>query len=88
MDSEKHAAGEHLTGRETLTAESAQEWFDVADLARRFKTSRRTIYRLADCGRMPWGVKFGQLRRWSRRGIEEWEKGGCRPVRVVGAGAR
>lgn len=55
-------------------------WFDVGDLARRYKTSVRHIYRLADAGRIPWGVKLGNLRRWSRREIEEWEAGGCQSV--------
>lgn len=59
----------------------AAEWLDVHDLAARFQSSVRHIYRLADTGGMPWGVKLGQLRRWSRREIEAWERNGCRPVR-------
>jgi len=58
-----------------------QEWFDVGDLAGRFKSSRRHVLRLADAGKMPWGVKIGNLRRWSRREIEVWEANGCQPVR-------
>ncbi len=88
MKTETHATGDNVTGREALPAESAQEWFDVGDLARRFKTSTRHIYRLADGGKMPWGCKFGQLRRWSRREIEAWESGGCRPVRSARGAAR
>ena len=65
-----------------------QEYFDVDDLARRFKTSTRHIFRMADQGRMPWGMKLGQLRRWSRRAIEEWERGGCQPVRTTAKGSR
>ena len=83
MDIVTHATGERVTGRESPPAESAREWLDVSDLAWRFKTSVRHIYRLADGGRMPWGIKLGQLRRWSRREIESWEAGGCKPVRSI-----
>ena len=70
-----------------LRPDGLADWFDVDDLARRFKTSTRHIYRMADQGRMPWGVKFGQLRRWSRRAIEEWESGNCQPVRTTPKGS-
>lgn len=87
METSTHAAGEHVTGRDGLPAESAQEWYTVGDLARRFKTSVRHIYRMADAGRVPWGIKLGQLRRWSRREIVAWEAGGCKSVRAMrGAG--
>ena len=66
----------------------AQEYLDADDLARRYKASSRSIFRWADAGLMPPGTKIGTLRRWPRREVEEWEKGGCRPVRVVGAGTR
>lgn len=56
-------------------------WFDVADLAQRYKTSTRHIFRMADLGKMPWGVKFGHLRRWPRDEIGAWEANGCAPVR-------
>jgi len=52
---------------------AAQEWFDVGDLARRFKCSNRHVLRMANQGRLPRGIKFGNLRRWSRRQIEAWE---------------
>lgn len=69
-----------------LRPDGMADWFDVDDLARRFKTSTRHIFRMADQGRMPWGMKFGQLRRWSHRAIVAWEDGGCRPVRSAKGG--
>jgi predicted DNA-binding transcriptional regulator AlpA len=57
------------------------DWFDVADLARRYKTSTRHIFRMDDRGQMPWGMKLGHLRRWSRDEIVAWEATGCAPVR-------
>lgn len=88
MDVTTHAGGEHVMGREAPPADSAREWFDVGDLAQRYKTSARHIYRMADCGRMPWGIKLGQLRRWSRREIEVWEAGGCKAVRSARGAVR
>jgi len=42
--------------------------------------SRRTIYRFADAGLMPRGVRVGGARRWSRQELQEWAEGGCKPV--------
>ena len=56
------------------------DWYDIDDLARRYKASKRHILRLADSGRMPWGYKLGHLRRWSRRELDAWEAGGCKPM--------
>jgi len=88
MKAVTNAAGEHAPTRGGLLAEQNQPWFDVGDLARRYKTSVRHIYRMANGGRMPWGVKLGQLRRWSRRDIEAWEADGCNPVELPRSAAR
>lgn len=80
MEAVTNAAGEYGPNRDGLLAGQNQPWFDVGDLARRYKTSVRHIYRLADDGRMPWGVKLGHLRRWRRREIEVWEANGCPPA--------
>ena len=39
--------------------------------------SPRTVYRLADAGRMPPPVKLGALARWSRDAIDSWIAAGC-----------
>jgi len=78
MEAVENVASENAPKRDGPPAE--QLWFDVGDLGRRLKTSERHIYRMADNGRMPWGVKLGQLRRWSRREIEAWEATGCAGV--------
>jgi len=69
-------------GREATRVGAAPAWFDVQDLAQRYQMSVRQVFRLADNGRLPWGTKLGALRRWSRQSIEEWEAGGCQPVRL------
>lgn len=42
--------------------------------------SARHVFRMADEGLMPWGVKLGALRRWRRDELEAWVAGGCKPV--------
>lgn len=83
MEAAMSATGAHALRRDGVAVPD-ESWLDVRDLARRYKTSTRHVYRMADSGRMPWGVKIGQLRRWSRREIEDWEAGGCLPVKTVG----
>jgi hypothetical protein len=41
--------------------------------------SWRTVYRYADAGLMPWGLKIGALRRWDLDEIERWINDGCPP---------
>lgn len=43
--------------------------------------SVRSVYRFADAGLMPWGVKVGALRRWDMDEIERWIADGCKPMR-------
>jgi excisionase family DNA binding protein len=56
---------------------------DAKELARLLGCSWRTVLRLADAGRIPWGVKLGSLRRWDLREIEDFITGGCKPARRV-----
>ena len=39
--------------------------------------SPRSIYRLADAGRIPPPVRIGGLVRWPRAMLEQWIKDGC-----------
>jgi excisionase family DNA binding protein len=57
---------------------------DARQVADRLGCSWRTVYRHADAGLMPMGVKIGALRRWSESEIQAWIAGGCKPVRVAG----
>ena len=49
----------------------------VHDVARMLCCSARTVYRLADSGRVPRPVKLGALSRWPRETIERWIAQGC-----------
>jgi excisionase family DNA binding protein len=54
---------------------------DVREVGRLLACAPRTVYRLADEGRIPWGVKLGALRRWDLHEVEEFIAGGCKPAR-------
>jgi excisionase family DNA binding protein len=45
--------------------------------------SWRTVYRLADSGKIPAGFKLGALRRWDLAEIESFIAGGCKPPKGV-----
>jgi excisionase family DNA binding protein len=55
---------------------------DVRQVAALLNCSTRTVYRLADAGRMPAPRRLGALVRWSRAEIDEWIADGCKPVRA------
>jgi predicted DNA-binding transcriptional regulator AlpA len=57
---------------------------DAKQVGARVGVSWRTVYRYADSGLMPRGLKIGTLRRWDMDQIETWIAGGCKPVRHPG----
>lgn len=42
--------------------------------------SWRTVLRLADAGKIPVGFKLGSLRRWDAADLDEFIRGGCKPL--------
>jgi excisionase family DNA binding protein len=54
---------------------------DVKAVAILLHCSERTVYRLADGGRMPPPLRLGSLVRWSRATIDQWIGDGCPVVR-------
>jgi predicted DNA-binding transcriptional regulator AlpA len=52
---------------------------DAKAVGRLLDLSWRTIYRLADAGKIPQGCKLGASRRWDLAEIEEFIRGGCKP---------
>ncbi len=55
----------------------AAKLLDVQAAAALLGCSPRTVYRLADAGRMPPPVKLGALVRWNRAAVEDWIAAGC-----------
>jgi excisionase family DNA binding protein len=58
---------------------------DVRQVSTLLGCSPRTVYRLADAGKMPRPRRLGSLVRWSRDELTEWLRDGCRPVRTATA---
>ncbi len=52
---------------------------DAKAVGRLLGCSWRTVYRLADGGKIPSGCKLGALRRWDLSEIEAFIAGGCKP---------
>jgi len=50
---------------------------DVNDIACVLRCSARTVYRLADSGRIPAPVKLGAQSRWPHHVNEQWIADGC-----------
>lgn len=65
--------GEHAA----LPTARAKALLSVKHLSEMLDCSARTVYRLADAGRMPAPVKLGALVRWSTECIEQWIQSGC-----------
>jgi len=76
--------GARAGGGEAATRERAA-MMTVQDVAEALNCSTRTVYRLADAGRMPRPVKLGALVRWPRAAVEEWIADGCPSCRGRGS---
>ena len=62
------------------TLSPCRQLLTAKQVAERLGCSWRTIYRNADMGAMPFGVKIGALRRWDAAELDSWIEGGCKPV--------
>ena len=49
----------------------------VAELAALLRCSSRTVYRLADAGRLPAPCRLGGMVRWPATVIDAWMAAGC-----------
>ncbi len=54
---------------------------DVHIVAAKYSADERSIFRWADAGIIPYGVKLGALRRWDLAEIDAHIANGCRPIR-------
>lgn len=54
---------------------------DAGEVATILDCSERSVYRLADEGKIPFGLKLGAMRRWDLDALEKWIDDGCKPVR-------
>ena len=59
----------------------------VCAVAKMLQVTPRTVYRLADAGKIPRPLKIGKSVRWKRSELEQWIENGCpivRPVKKAG----
>ena len=57
---------------------------DADECAYRKNISKRHWIWLVDRGAAPQPIRLGRLVRWSLAELQEWERGGCRPIRSAG----
>jgi excisionase family DNA binding protein len=57
-------------------------------VGRMLDLSWRTVYRLADAGKLPAGFKIGASRRWNLAEVESWVANGCKPPKASSKGGR
>lgn len=57
---------------------------DVHVVAQKYDAHPRSIFRLADAGKIPFGLKLGSLRRWDLAEIDAHIAAGCPRVRHAG----
>jgi excisionase family DNA binding protein len=69
---------------EKLASVAERRLLGADEVGRFLGVSRRTVYRLADAGRMPPPVRLGAAVRWDRRTLEDWLAAGCRPLPLRG----
>jgi excisionase family DNA binding protein len=73
---------------QTLEPTTARRLIDVKEAGRVLGCHWRTVLRLADTGKVPWGIKLGALRRWDASELNAWIAGGCKPPRQAAKGVR
>lgn len=84
----QNATDGHPVGPEPRSAVSA-ELLGIRDVCALLGgCSARSVYRLADAGKMPFGIKLNGMRRWRRAELVAWLDAGCPPVRNAKGGAR
>jgi len=82
----RNAAGGRSAGPEPRPGVTA-ELLDIRDVCTLLgNCSARSIYRLCDSGKMPFGLKLNGMRRWRKSELEAWLEAGCPPVRATKGG--
>ena len=72
----------------STTATAPGPLLNVREVAAIYGCNWRTVYRLADGGQIPPGIKVGALRRWNAQEIHNHIATGCKPVRISKGGKR
>lgn len=67
------------------TRTQTPELLNVKAVAALLDCSQRTVWRMADAGRMPRPLKLGAMVRWKKTDLHSWLAEGCPMVRTVKA---
>jgi predicted DNA-binding transcriptional regulator AlpA len=70
-----------MTSTTSEPVKGRRQLIDAQAVSEKIGCCERTVFRLADSGQMPWGIKVGALRRWDAQEIDEWIANGCPVVR-------
>ena len=84
MTKKKSAAVEQATSTNSSPMPPGRSLIDVHLVASKYGCDERSVFRWADAGKIPFGVKLGSLRRWDLSEIDAHIASGCKPVRHVG----
>lgn len=52
----------------------ATAFLSAREVATRYGLTRGTVYRMAEGGTLPPGIRLGHTRRWLMSELEEWER--------------
>ncbi len=88
MSNANAAAVEQSSSTNSRPMPPGRMLIDVKIVAAKYGCDERSVFRWADAGKIPFGVKLGSLRRWDATVIDEHIAGGCCPVRQVGRAGR
>jgi predicted DNA-binding transcriptional regulator AlpA len=84
MTSLGNASAGATGGGDRTPCESSARLGDVGVVSARLGgVSYRHVFRLADGGLMPWGIKLGGRRLWNLAELDGWISNGCKPVRTA-----
>ena len=80
MTDDHEQAGDGVNDDQVQERSPSRRLIDARQVARMLGCSWRTVLRLADGGKIPWGIKLGGLRRWDVKQIEDFIAGGCKMI--------
>lgn len=59
--------------------QTARRLISAPEVGRKLGIHPRSVFRLADGGRIPYGLKIGAARRWDETALDAWITKGCPP---------
>ena len=80
----KTAAVESISSTNARPMPPGRMLIDVRTVAAKYGADERSIFRWADSGKIPFGIKLGSLRRWDLSVIDAHIESGAKPVRHAG----